>query len=291
MDTPIEWKDEYFISPERKVLTSEQLQIPGLQLFGKHTMSTAVDALPWHYHNDSFEFVYTSKGEISFSTETKTYKVGGGNTFIAHPGEIHSTNYIPLSVGEIYWFQLNLSDMTNLLFLSSDAASVLVQGLKSLPHHTVNTAKDEMHTILKKAFQLCLNSGSQYLAATYITLFLQRLVECSKTTLFTLTPDIGRSINYILDHIDEALSLEELAEFCHLSTSQYKQKFKKQMGTSPRTFINAQKVEAAKHLLAEGYDMTEVAMNLGFSSSSYFSTTFKRYTTFSPREYMKRHFF
>lgn len=41
------------------------------------------------------------------------------------------------------------------------------------------------------------------------------------------------------------------ASLCGLSDSQFKHKFKAQMGTSPRDFINLQKIEYAKALLLE----------------------------------------
>ena len=58
-----------------------------------------------------------------------------------------------------------------------------------------------------------------------------------------------------------------------------------EMGTSPRDFVNFHKVEAAKNLLLEGHSVTDVAMELSFSSSNYFSSVFRRYTSFSPTQY------
>ena len=64
-------------------------------------------------------------------------------------------------------------------------------------------------------------------------------------------------------------------------------KFKRQLGTSPRNFINQQKIEQAKILLLEKMSITDVAMYLGFTSSSYFSTVFKKFTLYTPSEYIK----
>ena len=127
---------------------------------------------------------------------------------------------------------------------------------------------------------MCRMQGAQLLA-----FFLYSVLEHSESAGFRLTPDIGRAVNTIMDHLQEELTLEELAREAALSVSRFKQKFKQQMGQSPRSFINCQKVEAAKRLLAEGVSVTETAMELGFSSSSYFSTVFRRYTTLSPRQF------
>lgn len=84
-----------------------------------------------------------------------------------------------------------------------------------------------------------------------------------------------------MDHITSEISLEELASIANLSCCQYKQKFKKQLGISPRHYINQQKIENAKILLMEGMSVTDVAMMLGFSTSGYFSTVFKKYTLYT----------
>ncbi len=53
----------------------------------------------------------------------------------------------------------------------------------------------------------------------------------------------------------------------------------------PGEFILRCKVEHARRLLAEeASPITEIAFRLGFSSSQYFATVFKRYTNMTPRE-------
>jgi AraC-like DNA-binding protein len=46
------------------------------------------------------------------------------------------------------------------------------------------------------------------------------------------------------------------------------------------------KIERAKQLLQSGHEnVTDVAMQLGFSTPAYFATVFKRYTGQSPHTY------
>lgn len=111
------------------------------------------------------------------------------------------------------------------------------------------------------------------------------MVEFSDQTAFRLTPDIGFAMNYILDHITEPLTLDEVARQVYLSTSQFKQKFKKQLGISPRQFINSQKIEYAKSLLDEGSSVEAASNALNFSNSSYFTSVFKKFCSYTPTEY------
>ena len=56
---------------------------------------------------------------------------------------------------------------------------------------------------------------------------------------------------------------------------------------TPREYINQLKIREAKKLLKEGRSVTEVALELGFSSSNYFAVLFKKITLYTPTEYQK----
>ncbi|MBQ7839335.1 MAG: helix-turn-helix domain-containing protein [Lachnospiraceae bacterium] len=45
-------------------------------------------------------------------------------------------------------------------------------------------------------------------------------------------------------------------------------------------------MEAAKQLLLNGKSVTAVAAELSFSTSSYFTAVFKKYTTITPSEFL-----
>ena len=72
-----------------------------------------------------------------------------------------------------------------------------------------------------------------------------------------------------------------------LSESRFKTRFKREMGVPPEEFWLRQKIERATVLL-KTRNVTEVAHELGFSSSQYFATVFKRYTRVSPSRFHAR---
>lgn len=165
----------------------------------------------------------------------------------------------------------------------------MINRLKAISHHVIQTEAQKTASLLINAFRLAQSGENPQFIATFIQLFLHFLIVYSEKEQFRLTPDIGKSMNYILENITEEFSLEELARQVNLSCSQYKQKFKKQVGTSPRNFINQQKIEYSKSLLLSGLSVTEIAMRLNFTTSNYFSRVFKKYTLLTPREYIKKH--
>ncbi|MCF1586111.1 AraC family transcriptional regulator [Tetragenococcus koreensis] len=67
-------------------------------------------------------------------------------------------------------------------------------------------------------------------------------------------------------------------------------KFKEIYGYSPIEYLQRRRVGEAQTLLINtNYSITEIANSVGFNSSAYFSTLFKKLVSLSPKEYRKRY--
>ncbi len=287
MHAPINWKDSYYLSRDRIVLTNAQIPIPGIRVLAHHLMSSAIPSLHPHYHENCFEFTVILDGAFIFRANGKNYTAAGGDVFIAYPDEVHSTDRFPMSHGEIYWLQLDISSVSRFLFLAEDAALNLTNRLQHLHRHVIKNNAPELLSLLRNAFQLAATDSNPYLIASYLVLFLNQLADSSEER-HTLSREIYQALNFVYDHIDMDISLDELAACSHLSIPQFKVRFKQEVGISPRSFVNLQKIESAKAMLLEGMAKTDVALQLGFNTSSYFSAVFKKYTTLTPSEYVKQ---
>jgi two-component system response regulator YesN len=61
------------------------------------------------------------------------------------------------------------------------------------------------------------------------------------------------------------------------------------MGITLVTYLNRYRVDHAKALLKNGdMNLTEIALETGFSSSAYFSRVFRQETGMSPSEYTRK---
>ena len=288
MEEAVEITDTYCAEKYRLALTNKETGIPALRLFGRQTNVTATQSLSPHYHKNCFEIVYIAAGSATFSTGGTDYKLSGGDIFLTVPDQIHSTNFLPISVCKMYWFQLE-DTPEHLLYLNPVAAADLLSSLKRFDTPLFHTDSKDMSPLIRSAFDCCARGENPQLAGQYLTLLLYKLIEYQKNAVFRPSPDIEQAVSYIRGHIREEISLEELAGIAHLSTSQFKQKFKNQVGFAPRQFINYEKIEASKPLLLEGRTVTEVADLLSFDNSSYFAVVFKRFTTCSPTEFVGKH--
>jgi AraC family transcriptional regulator len=79
------------------------------------------------------------------------------------------------------------------------------------------------------------------------------------------------------------LSISELAGACGLSSSHFSQAFKKTVGCPPHRWLLIQRVEKAKRLLLNSrQQLSEIALETGFTDQSHFTRVFSQHTGESP---------
>jgi AraC family transcriptional regulator len=89
-------------------------------------------------------------------------------------------------------------------------------------------------------------------------------------------------------HLDEPLSIVMLAQSVRLSPRHFARAFKASFEQPPHHYHLSRRIEQAKALLTKGeMSVTEIAVTLGFADTSAFSTTFRRFTGGTPRDYRR----
>ncbi|MGA0601121.1 AraC family transcriptional regulator [Caulobacter sp. KR2-114] len=87
----------------------------------------------------------------------------------------------------------------------------------------------------------------------------------------------------IEQRLDDTLTLGELAAAAGLSRMHFAAQFRAATGCSPHAYLLARRVEAAKAMLAgDETPLADVALSLGFTAQSHFTTVFKRFTGQTP---------
>lgn len=93
---------------------------------------------------------------------------------------------------------------------------------------------------------------------------------------------------YINSHLEDRLTLNEVAAVFGLSPNYLSALFKKNCGIGFSEYITQKKIAFAKTLLLEeGLKVYEVADRLGFESAFYFSKVFKKVEGMSPRDFIQ----
>lgn len=94
---------------------------------------------------------------------------------------------------------------------------------------------------------------------------------------------------FIENHLRQAISMQEMADLCKLSSSYFSRLFTREVGESFKDYLNRRKMDEAKDMLRNtNISIAQIAENLSFSDSSYFVKTFKRFEGITPSVY-RRH--
>lgn len=99
---------------------------------------------------------------------------------------------------------------------------------------------------------------------------------------------IAQIRQYVQAHIEARISREDIAEHVSFSPDYVSRVFKKEAGISLSEYIMEQKIERAKELIEAGEDsIGNIATRMGYSSFSYFTEVFRRFTGVLPSEYKR----
>jgi AraC family transcriptional regulator len=97
-----------------------------------------------------------------------------------------------------------------------------------------------------------------------------------------------RAADYIEDHLDEEIPLQQLAEVAQLSRYHFARAFKQSFGVPPHRYHMSRRMERAKTLLeVPARSVTEVGLMLGFAETSSFTTSFRRAVGITPSDYRR----
>ena len=105
-----------------------------------------------------------------------------------------------------------------------------------------------------------------------------------------LSPVIQHAINYIHKHYADSLSIKEFCVKNKMSTAYLGYLFKKETGMFFNNYLNQYRICCSIQLLANSsQNINDIAKNVGFCSTSYYISSFKKQTGLSPNKYRAIH--
>jgi len=102
---------------------------------------------------------------------------------------------------------------------------------------------------------------------------------------FGVGNEIARTIGYLSTHLNEQLSIDDMADHVGMSRAVFHRRFKEATTMSPIQFVKSMRLNNAAMKISEGKTVSEAAWDVGYQSSSQFSREFKRMYGQSPRQW------
>lgn len=95
------------------------------------------------------------------------------------------------------------------------------------------------------------------------------------------------AVTYVTEHYSSKISINDMADLCHMSSRRFSHEFKCEHGLPFKEFLLRYRIDMAQIILDENHDssITGVAMSVGFNDHSYFTRVFRRYVGVNPSLY------
>ena len=274
---------------KRKVFHLSSLGYPRFVDFGHYHYRKVEPTLEAHQHQDVMEICFCIRGQQYYELGGNLLKLRGNDILIVPPNQDHSSGIYPEDIGELYWLQVHVDHTKGqLCHLPKKQSEYLVSALREKAGYIFKGAL-VLKSLLQKLVGQLESEQTTLVQLTTSQLLVQLLLETlelSQTTQIVVPSERVKTIDeFITKNMHRIIYVDELAELVNFSTAYFKNWFKQHFGAPPKAYINRLKIERAKEELLKSNSITEVAYNLGFSTSQYFATTFKKYTGLVPKAF------
>ncbi len=230
----------------------------------------------------------TANGLILLCGASGVYTDVSGASFTAYPGQA-----VFLPEGSRYAV-LNLTDGADtpdaylIEFRAFSDGKALLFGDAPFVLSDINTYLfRELAEKTVRAYEAALRSPGRLRGYVYELLAL--LGKEQRTAYDRRFAPIAKGIEFLENDPLSPISVEGLADMCHVSSATFRHLFKEYAGKSPVSYRLELKLDVAKRMIdSENASFAYIAESLGFDSPAYFSRLFKLKTGYSPSEYRKR---
>lgn len=240
------------------------------------------------------EITLCVRGSVKFDCGGKAYSLVPGAVFASQPEDVHRLRMNPRGA-RLCWLFFRLPKRgETALGLSADETAFLVRRLKGLPDKAFAVPDDVRRAFLDLFAAYDLRGG----AAAGRTLLLRVALLRLLTALVASGGDARetrheRVFAALIDRIrrrpEKDYGVARLVSETMLSPNTILSRFRKLTGLPPQAFVMKCRIRRAMDLLSKGTDsITDVAAELGFSSSQHFATRFRQETGLTPKAWREQ---
>lgn len=249
-----------------------------------------------HFHR-AYEIYYQLSGKRNYFIEDSVYPVKAGDLVLIDVYNIHRTT--SSSTPKYSRIVLNFSQE----FIGNHVEKGLEPELLYCFTHQINllsldaSQQAYVSALMKRMFEESVSQKVGYDVLVRqllieLLLFIRRNVAgqapenpVSKSGLHR---EISLATHYISQHYMQPLSLENIAEMCHVSYYYFCRMFKEVTGFTLTEYIAGVRIRKSQALLkSANLSVTDIAQKTGFESTANFERVFKKVTGTSPLKFKK----
>lgn len=286
----------------RETYEAPRTLVSEIPILGQISLQRAVPrALGPASHPNEFELhlVHDGRMRLWIDSPKRVCELHGGMASITQPGQLHSAEGELMLPGRWAWLQFRLPTdaRTAMPGLSARETAVLRAGLSAVKppvFHYSPALEDCMERLIgehrrpTRESPIAARGILHELIAWIIRDHRAEQLRQNQAPA-TYSPPIVKVMQWLGEHLDENISVSDLADVAGLSPSYFRRWFHREVGSSPRDYVTQLRIERSKRLLAESNrSITQIAMDLGYSTSAYFTAVFHGETGTTPSEFRRQ---
>lgn len=259
--------------------------------------------LDWH-RNEGIEITHLARGAVTFATRDQAWSLQPGQITVTRPWQEHRVGdplvrashlrwiIIDVEVRRPHqpwrwpsWINLSKSDLDRLTRLLQHNEQPVWEG-----DEAIGTAFSQLEETANHPESRTMESELRLYTSNLLLALLRALDSrpvASNEALRSPTRAVQMFLSELDDHLDHPWTLEEMAKACGMGRSQFSTRCRELTNMTPLEFLTYRRIESAatQLLTSPTRSVTDVAFAVGFQSSQYFATTFRRQMKVSPSEY------
>ena len=225
--------------------------------------------------------LYLSKSGTTFVNEVK-YDIEQYSLIICKPGDVrYSVN--PFKCYYLYLSADNdgrikeILDSLPVQMQAFNAKNFLDHFFSLLKYRNAKSGAYEEMRLISHIYEILLGLAEN-----------RDFYERQKFVNGNVSKAITQAKKFIIKNYNRNIQLKDVANHVFLSPNYFHKLFTQVTGVTPHQYIINQKINAAKKMLLESdATITDIVINCGFSSQSYFNAIFKREVKITPNDYRK----
>lgn len=235
-----------------------------------------------------FEVGYIDRGSVEWLNDTGLDEAGPGSVVLDWPGDWQGGVSAIVHPCERYWVRFNFRPAGSLPWLPERTVAALEAAFLDMRVRHFPASPQ-----MKSYFQQLV--GQQRApgafaedvsrAAFHQILFLV-VHDYQRGQRIAHSAMVRQALEIFDTHVAEDCRVEEVARRLDVSVGYFHQLFAREVGVTPAQYHLSKRIAAAKReLIYSDTSITTLSLGLGFSSSQYFATAFKKVVGLSPGEY------
>ena len=252
----------------------------------------------WHWHPE-IELTWIMSGEMEYQINDTIYKLSAGDGIFGNSNSLHTgrringqqCTYLSITFHPrfLYGYENSILQTKYVGFITSNeswASLALKQDVEW--QKDILDAIKEIYELSKAPaddFELSVHRKLMYI---WHRLYLHFSVQPDKGNKSLIhIQRLRELLKFIHENYTSEISLDDIADAASLSKSECCRFFKKHMDMTIFDYILYYKIQKSLPMLSEDQSITDTALSVGFSSTSYYTQIFKRYMKCTPLQYKK----